>query len=703
MHPFGCIHLYGCSKFMDLDMTRNRRMAAAFVTFFAVEGAYGDSGHLEEIVIIGRAADNASSASQGIINSEQLSERPLLRTGEILEVVPGLVATQHSGSGKANQYFLRGFNLDHGTDFSTTVDKMPVNNPSHGHGQGYTDLNFIIPELVDSVTYKKGSYYADLGDFSGTGGAALYTKSAAQSPSVELGLGDNAYRRLLATGAISQGQTAQFIYGLEAQTYDGPWDDIEEDIDKKNLWLKQVWGTEANSFAVTAMFYDNSWNSADQIPSRAVANGLITELGSIDTTLGGESSRNSLSGTWQRKTSNSLLDASLYAVQYDLNLWSNFTYFTDAAGDQFEQLDDRTTVGWDISYALNGEYQSKEITNTFGSQLRHDAIDEVGLFASDARVRTGVYRLDKVDETSLGLFWENRIQWTDKLRSVLGVRYDNYHFDVEAIDAQVASTTQANSGSASDDIVTSSFNVMYDVNESLEAYFSIGQGFHSNDARGTTIELDPTTGEAVEAVDALVPTLGYEIGFRSQLAGVFDLSAALWHLDIDSELIFVGDAGTTEDTGVASERQGIELTLYTKLGNATTLDIEYSYTDAQFETVVDGSSDIPGALQTVFSAGINNRWSESFYTHMRVRYFGEYPLDGGATGDASTLVNLRAGYQINNNWSAKLDVLNLLDSNDTDISYFYASQLAAETQAVADIHYHVFEPRSYRLYVNYQF
>lgn len=658
---------------------------------------------VEEMVVTGHYVAGASTASHGKITSEQLNERPMLRTGEVLETVPGLVATQHSGSGKANQYFLRGFNLDHGTDFSTSIDKMPINMRSHGHGQGYTDLNFIIPELIGSITYKKGSYYADLGDFSGTGGAYIQTTDNVENSAIELGLGKDSFTRLLTTGGIDTGTDSQFIYGVEVQQYDGPWEDISEDIDKKNIWLKQKWGQSGNQFSLTAMYYDNSWNAADQIPERAVEQGIISELGSLDTTVGGESSRYSLSANWARTNDKAALDANLYAIHYEMDLWSNFTYFTTPEGDQFEQVDDRNIFGWDVSYAINGQVDNIKITNTFGTQLRHDAVDEVGIFNSDARVRTGVYRLDELSETSISGYWENKIQWNDRLRSILGVRYDKYEFDVTALDARVPETIEPNSGDASDDIVTGSLSLVYDFNENYEGFFSIGQGFHSNDARGTTIEQDPNTGEAVDPVDPLVPTFGYELGLRSHFSDKLDLSVALWSLHIDSELLFIGDGGATEDTGVGSDRNGLELTLYYHFLENTTLDLEYAYTNAEFEEATDGSYDIPGALETVVSAGLNTHWTNNFYTHLRLRHFGEFPLDGGAEGGPSTLLNLRTGYDFNSAWSVKMDILNLFDSNDRDIEYFYESQLASEPAPVEGIHYHVFEPRTYRLYVEYRF
>ncbi len=661
---------------------------------------------IEEIFVLGRKANligQATSASEGRVSQEELAIRPILRSGEVLEVVPGMVATQHSGSGKANQYFLRGFNLDHGTDFATFVDAMPVNMRSHGHGQGYTDLNFIIPELIGEVKYKKGSYYADVGDFSGTGSAQLQTATKLNANQLALGLGENGFARALAVGEATLSASSKIIYGLEHQVYDGPWEDVNEEVGKTNLWLKHIWGTADNQFSLNVMAYDNKWYSADQIPERAVTQGIISEFGSLDTTLGGESSRYSLSGSWTKKNEANQLVANVYAISYSMGLWSNFTYFTSPDGDQFEQRDDRIIYGGSLAYSTQGHLFGKSMNNTFGLQTRLDDIDELGLFSSAARQRTGVLRSDAVKEYSLSSYWENTLQWTESLRSVIGLRYDYFDFDVDPIGAAEPSTLAKNRGTTNDDIVTTSLSLMYALNDNYEAYISIGQGFHSNDARGTTIQADPNTGAAINPADPLVDTLGYEFGVRAFMTDKINASMALWHLDIDSELLFIGDEGTTEDTSVGSQREGLETTIYYSMNNLWTLDLEYAYTDARLDEAIDGSHEIPGALQSVVSAGVHTQFSEQLYSHIRMRYFGDYPLDNGETAAASTLINLRIGYRPIEKLNVTLDILNLLDSHDHDVEYFYASQLTTETAPVDDHHYHIFEPRTLRLYMAYSF
>lgn len=675
--------------------------------------ALSNSSPLDTMEVVGAKTNligEAISASEGRVSQSELDAKPILRTGDILEAVPGLVATQHSGNGKANQYFLRGFNLDHGTDFNTAVDAMPVNMRTHGHGQGYTDLNFIIPELINEVIYRKGSYYADVADFSGAGAATLTAQSAAIPTRLKLGMGEDNFIRTLVTGSLVTGEQAadgsnsHLIYGVEYQTYDGPWDDVEEDVKKKNLWVKHHWNQPGQTLSLTLMVYDNQWNSADQIPQRAVDAGIISDLGSIDPTLGGESERYSLSGAWQKQLSNGRLDVSLYAISYEMQLWSNFSYFTndDGNGDQFQQLDDRNIYGWDIAWTAQSDIAGKTMENTLGTQSRYDDIKDIALRRTQDRMPLpdGSIRADAVEEYSLSLYWQNTIHWNDAFRSVFGLRYDYFDFDVTAKDAADPTTLTANSGSADDDIVTPTLSLIYSFNPHYEGYVSVGKGFHSNDARGVTSTRNPDSGEEIESADPLVDTLGYETGLRAFITDQVNASIALWRLEIDSELLFVGDEGTNEDTGESSTREGVEFTLYYWLDPVWTFDFEYAYTDASFDDA--DVSDIPGALEQVITLGANADFANGLQGSLHWRYFDEYPLDDGQTADSSSIVNARMSYQWTPALKTTLDILNLLDSDDHDVEYYYESQLATEATPVGDHHYHVFEPRTFRLYVEYQ-
>ncbi len=667
-----------------------------------------DDSDIEHISISGRDTSllgRASTASEGIVGKEDIKLRPILRTGEILEFVPGMVVTQHSGTGKANQYFLRGFNLDHGTDFATFVDGMPVNMRTHGHGQGYTDLNFIIPEVVQTLSYQKGVSYADVGDFSGAGSASFHTLSKTDKGLMSATLGENNYVRLMAMDSFAVSDKDTLFFAAERNTYDGPWTDIEEDLDKTNVLAKWNRELEDGHFELTFMGYDNSWNSADQIPGRAVDEGIIDALGSLDTTVGGESDRYSLSADYRSGN----FTASAYVISYSMNLWSNFTYFLDDPenGDQFEQVDDRTIYGGNAAYTFEHKLFGRDASTRVGGELRIDDIDEVGLYHTAARQRLGAIRSDSVTETSIGAFVENTIHWTSDLRTVIGLRNDYFDFDVDdriGVNANGVDLS-ANSGSNDDNMTSVKGSVIYTVNDNWETYLSAGQGLHSNDARGTTINVDPGTGEAVEQVDPLVRSTGMEAGLRGFISDTLNVSVSLWQLKLDSELLFVGDAGNTEASR-ASKRKGAELALYYRFAPDWMFDFEYAYTDAEFTDDAPEGNYIPGAIKNVLQTGVSVDLDSGLFGSLRARYFGGRPLieDGSVSSDNSTIVNLRAGYRVND-WTFQIDVLNLTDSDAHDIDYYYASRLQSDP-AGAEIegqHYHIIEPRTVRASVMYQF
>jgi TonB-dependent receptor-like protein len=651
----------------------------------------------DEVVVLGRWDDPLGysiSASQGVVGAAELELRPRLRTGEILEVVPGLIVTQHSGTGKSNQMFLRGFNLDHGTDFATWVDGMPVNLPTHGHGQGYTDLNFVIPELVERLEYRKGAYYAEVSDFSSAGAAYLSTFRRLPEGVIKAGLGEDGYFSALAADSFEAGG-GDLLYGVQTHRYDGPWVDISEDVERNNLLLRYSRETSGGGWNVALMGYDAEWNSADQIPRRAVESGLISPLGSLDTTLGGETSRYSVSGAWNGELGSGRARVNAYAIDYDLSLFSNFTYLLDdpVDGDQFEQRDERTIGGAEFAYSFG----AADAMHTFGAMLRHDDIGDVGLFRTAERRRLSTVRRDSVEERSLGLYYSNETRWTDRFRTTLGVRADRYEFDV-------ASDLAENSGTADDVIVAPKASLIYALNDSTELYLSAGKGFHSNDARGTTISVDPSSGDPADKVTPLVDSHEIEIGFRSFVERRWNVSAALWYLELDSELLFIGDAGNTEASR-PSRRYGIEVPLYYRPNDRLTFDVELALTDSKFTEFDPAGDEIPGSIDRVLAAGVTLQNPNGFYGSARLRYFGERPLleDGSVESGSSTVMNVSAGFK-RNHLDLRVEVLNALESNDDDITYWYASRLPGEPEeGVDDYHFHPIEPRSLRLYLNWKF
>ena len=649
---------------------------------------------LEEVVVSGtldRLHGAPLSASQGVVGAEQLSTRPVLRAGELLEVVPGLIVTQHSGDGKANQYFLRGFNLDHGTDLATSVDGVPVNMPTHGHGQGYTDINFVIPELVQSIEYRKGTYYAETGNFSAAGAVDMRYRRTLEAPLVVLEAGEDSYARSLIAGSSQLGG-GTLLMGFDYAHIDGPWQ-LEENYRKRNGLLRYSRATEQGLFSVTAQGYEGAWRSTDQIPLRAVQSGQVDRFGTVDPTDAGNSHRYSLSADWSGALGHGQSKALLYALDYDLDLISNFSYFTDPEhGDQFQQIDRRRVYGGDWSWRTSFEGLGRQQELATGVQVRHDDIDKVGLYRTVARERFDTVREDAVRQTSYGVYGSVDTRWSDSVRTTVGLRADRVDFDVDA-------GLAANSGRNSDSIASPKFALVLGPWSKTEVFFNAGKGFHSNDARGTTIKVDPSDGVTpANRVDALVDATGLDVGVRTAIVRNTQFSVSLWSLKLDSELLFVGDAGTTEASR-ASDRRGIEATVIWNPLSWLIVDADLAWSRSRFSDFDEAGERIPGAVENVASVGLAIDHPGGWFGGARFRHFGEAALveDNRVRSEPTTLVNLEAGYRFWKRYKLSAAVYNVFDSEDNDITYLYESQLANETQPVEDIHFHPVEPRTVRV------
>jgi hypothetical protein len=664
----------------ERDTTR-----AQVVDTLTVTGRYDD--------LIGIAA----TASEGRIGAVDLRLRPILREGELLETVPGLIVTQHSGDGKANQYFVRGFNLDHGTDFETRVEGMPVNMPTHAHGQGYTDVNFLIPELVEYLDYRLGVYHADVGDFGSAGGAEFHLARRLTRPFATATAGENGLARF-ATGGSRRVGSGDFLAGGEVKGYDGPWD-VPERIRKVAGMARYSWERGASQFSVLGMAYRNRWNAPDQIPLRAVESGLINRFGQIDETDGGHTQRYSLSGSWRHAGGSSVQDVQVFGVYSDLSLFSNFEYFLgdQAHGDQFNQQERRVVIGGSARHILAVDAFGVSHVMKVGAQSRADFLDPVGLYRTQSRTRIGTVRQDDVREWGSGVFLEAESRWRPWFRSVVGIRGDLYTFRV---DGNIA----ANSGHRRAGLVSPKASLVFTPSGETEIYLSGGLGFHSNDARGTTITIDPETGASAQRVAPLVRSRGAEVGLR--VAPVTGLRSTLsaWALNLDSELLFVGDAGITEPAA-ASRRLGVTLANFYRPIPGLALDLDLSLARARFHDVLQGEDHIPGALERVVAAGVTWSWpGRGPFTAVRLRHFGSYPLieDNSVRAGATTLLNADAGWVLASGLRLQLSVLNLLDARDADIQYYYTSRLPGEpTGGVDDVHFHPVEPRQVRASVGW--
>jgi hypothetical protein len=634
------------------------------------------------------------AASERVVSGAEVNAVPVTRPAEALEqAVPGLVITQHSGEGKANQYFLRGFNLDHGTDLAITVDGMPVNMPTHGHGQGYADLNFLIPELIQSVRVRKGPYFADEGDFSSAGAIHIDYLKTLDRGFWQATSGSFGYNRLLAAKSHAAGD-GNLLAAFEATTYNGPWQ-VPDEVRKFNGLLRYSQGNADNGMSILGMAYANKWNSTDQVAQRAIDSGAIDRWGSLDPTDGGDSSRYSLSTRFVRTEGNARTQASAYLIRQDLTLFNNFTYFLDdpVNGDQFSQRDRRVVMGGQASHTVKGRIGNFDTENTLGVQLRRDDIS-LGLLKTFQRMPLTTVRDDKVGETSVGIYGENTTRWTNWFRTVLGVRGDYFT-------ARVNSDTPQNSGDASQFMASPKGSLIFGPFYKTELFLSAGYGFHSNDARGATITVDPSDKTTpLDKVPLLVRTKGAEVGIRTKAIDRLESTVSVFVLDADSEILFVGDAGTTEPSR-PSRRVGVEWTNDYKVNSWLGFDVDFAYTHARFTDFNPAGDRIPGAPGIVASAAVVLGQKTGWFGSAKLRYFGARPLieDNSASSTPSVVVNGSVGYRWDGGWRVQLDALNLFNSRSNQIEYFYESQLRGEVAPVADRHIHPLEPTAVRLTV----
>ena len=634
----------------------------------------------------------AAAASQGAITARQLEARPLMRPAEVLETVPGLIASQHSGEGKANQYYLRGFNLDHGSDFAVTIAGVPVNLPTQAHFHGYADSNLLIPELVSGVQFRKGPYFAEDGDFAAAGSSNVNYVNQLDRPVVALSGGGQGFGRFFGAASPRVGN-GHLLFGLEAATNDGPWV-LRDDLKKLNGIVRFSAGDTRNGFSLTAQGYDADWNSTDQIPVRAVERRLIGRFGNIDPTDGGSTYKYSLAADAQRASTNASTRATVYAFRYGLNLLSNFTYFLEdpVNGDQHEQEDRRNVVGGRFTYRRLGSLFDRHVESSVGLQLRRDGIGNTALYHTTLGGRDGVIREDAVNQSTVGVYGQSEIEWSRTVRTTFGLRGDGLWYDVD-------SSNPLNSGTGSDSLVSPKFIAVLGPWAQTEFYVDAGMGYHSNDARGATISVDPLTGAPAEPLKPLIRAKGAEFGVRTVRIKGLQSTMSLWYLGFDSELLFVGDAGIVEASR-PSRRLGLEWTNYARLNPWLTGELDVSFSRARFTDDDPVGAFIPGALDRVVSGSVTVEPSRRLFGSIRLRHFGPRPLieDASVKSKSTTIWNGEVGYNVSSHVRLTVEGFNLLDSEVADIDYFYVSRLPGEPlEGVEDVHTHPSLPRTARV------
>ncbi len=655
------------------------------VPALAGDAADGGAEAATEIVVFGRGEakiGTAHAASEGSVGGSDLLVRPLLRVAELLEAVPGMVAAQHSGSGKANQYFLRGFNLDHGTDFTTYIDGVQMNLRSHGHGQGYLDLNGLIPEIVAHEDFRKGPYRADGGDFALAGAASMTTIDGFDRPWLSVEAGSYNSARLAAGGTIKGLGGGDLTLVGQARRYDGPWEN-DEHLRHYAGFAKYVRGLGEGTLGISFHAYHATWRPTEQIPERIIGSDVCTDVFcSPDPTARGRTTR--LIGNV--RVSQPTWSANVYAQYYDWAMYSNPTYAeADGTSAQIDQYDRR----WVTGLAASKQWQLADTLEfSVGTENRYDHIGNVGVNRTKARHLLYSLGRYQVEELSGALYGEATWKPLPGLRLTGGLRGDYYHYSVRARDA---AADALGTGKGHDSIVSPKFSAAYVIVPQLELYANWGQGFHSNDVRGAVNGDTP--------VPVLVSGTGKELGARFQ-SGTFSLTGTYWWLNVDSELRFVGDSNAVEPTG-ASRRHGYELVAFWRPLPWLALDGNYTANHSRY----DNGERIPNAFENAASAGaaiVLDPWEVS----LRVRHLGPYPLveDNSVRDHGSTVFNARAA------WKGRKveiygEVLNILDSRDKDIAYYYESYIPAfdADGPVEGRLSRVIEPRTFKIGARYTF
>ena len=693
------------------------------------------SGPLEEVTITADRLSllgTASTASEGVVADQEVQLAPTYRPGQLLETVPGLIVTLHSGEGKANQYLLRGYNLDHGTDLETYVDGMPINQPTHAHGQGYTDLNFMIPELADKITYTKGPYYADVGDFGAVGSVHVGYRDTIEDQ-VAATVGTLGFQRIFTAGSAALGD-GHLLAALELQHYDGPFV-TPDDARKENLVLRYSQGDGHDGYSVTAMYYHQLWTNTTDIPIRAITGGMVpTRFGTLNPTDGGHAQRASLTFDQHASLGDGQLATSAFFIYNQLHLFNDFThYLVDPVhGDQEDQFENRRVIGGTASYTLPLSLGPIQNEIAAGVLTRYDSLG-VGRLPSEGQEPLPVgndpasfYDNDQVYLFASGAYIQATTHWTANFRSVLGIREDYQHgTDVDYLAALHETAGYSNGGTAQQALFQPKASLIYTPADSLEFYLSIGRGFHSADLRG--VNQDESVDLGLPHTNLLSRQEGQEVGVRVAVQRDLAFTFAVYNLWQQSEIIIDPDVGA-DSAGPPSRRYGYEVNVTYQINRWLEFYGSYSGDHTRFTHPFDDGTGHLGEYITdapvatgALALYLQNLgpWSGG----LNFRYLGNYPLSSGPCVDSAAIhdfpgvatscanaptalaqvngkgfgeLNLDVHYALPANWSAALGIYNLLNKHAAAAEFWYVDRLQNEIGAYpdgrADIHVHPLEP-----------
>ncbi len=686
----------------------------------------------QEFIPLGEVVAEAdrpfSAASSRAVRAFDLQIRPIDSAQDLLQTAPGLVVAQHAGGGKAEQIFLRGFDADHGTDVALNVDGVPVNMVSHGHGQGYADVHFVIPDVVEQVDVRKGPYFASYGNLATAGAVTFKTRDHVSSNVIRLEAGQFGTRAATMLYRIPTPGRHQGAY-MAGQFYqsDGPVE-VPQAFRRANLFGKFHSHVGDNArISLSASGFSSAWDASGQVPQRAVDTGLISRFGAIDDLEGGTTSRQDMNFTYDVDGSGSGgLTMQMFASRYNFKLFSNFTFFLEdpVDGDMIEQTDDRRILGLNARYDFSHAVQDAILGTAVGGGFRTDDVD-VSLWQSPNRIRDRQLVGAQIRESNLFAWARQEIVLTSWFRAQAGLRGDYFGFNVEDALEGDASLPHA-SGYAQAVVVSPKLNLVFSPLPTTDVFVNFGQGFHSNDARYVVITERVNnvsrrlrrSGETQTAIDSVLVQGGYdpaqegatlvpkangaEVGIQQHVGSRFVFSAALWGLDLEEEFVYVGDAGTTEASG-ATRRYGVDIEARAVISAKLYADADVNISRGVFKDEPAGQDRVPLAPTLTATGGLTYS-SPLMDARLQLRHISDRPAneDNSVVAEGFTLLDFVATRNIRS-FEVKLAVENLLDVAWNEAQFDTESRLRDEAVPVSELHFTPGNPFNVRVGLTYRF
>lgn len=628
------------------------------------------SKSLDEVII-----SNKVNALQ-LISDIDIETNPVNSSQDILRKVPGLVIGQHAGGGKAEQIFLRGFDVDHGTDISISVDGMPVNMVSHTHGQGYADLHFVIPETIEKVDFGKGPYNEDKGNFATAGYVNFKLKDKLDYSNIKLEAGQFNTQRLLGMFSILNNENQNAYVATEYISTNGPFIS-PQNFKRINLMGKYTATVnQKDRIGFSATYFKSSWDASGQVPNRAVESGLISRFGSIDDTEGGFTGRTNILFNYDKIINkNTSIKNSVYFSKYDFELYSNFTYFLNDPinGDQIKQKESRNLFGLNSDYNKALNFKNVSANLVAGISLRNDISSNNELSHTINRSTTlSQFQLGNINETNFGSYVGAKIDW-QKWSFNPAIRLDYFNFMYNDL-LETNYSTQTNSKA----IVSPKFNIFFTPTNHIQLYFKSGKGFHSNDTRAVVSQ---------KGLNILPAAYGYDLGYIWKPTPKMLLNMAYWYLFLEQEFVYVGDAGIVEPSG-RTRRQGIDLSFRYQPFPALYWNFDANYTYARSIDSEIGQNYIPLAPDLTIMSGLNFNHKSGVYGSTNLRFIKNRPAneDNSIVAKGYTVIDLNTGYK-RNRLDFGIQVQNLLNTKWNETQFATTSRLQNETTAVEEIHF----------------